>query len=366
VLVAQRSGDNDDDDESNQTYWRNELLGVSSWKDPRHSTNIFQAALDGNLFFLQLYAEAGGNLDAIDAKGRTALHYNCTGGSAQAVFYLLQNKASADAVDQGGSTPLHWACRYGHDTIVRILLEANVDPDRRNDLGDTSVHEAAALGHVAALEWLVVARANLSLRSRESRTPLEVAIRSRSRDAIELLRHHEKRQHRSSRRANDAHLDEDSDDTGASSRDIGSLVAGRSSRGHMTALSPADSGSDSETDEPDPSLALVIVKAARPLLRGVQWLANRVLGEKQAAVGANNGYTFDRQSNQWVLQRQDVAIRQHWEAQAGTAPSEDSEDSGSDEDERGGGNLTPRLKAAMQAFKNATQRRTSTEGDGLP
>lgn len=59
-------------------YWRNEKLGVSSWKDPRRTTNLFQvgseaietgfwsceAALDGNLFFLQLYTEVGGFLDA--------------------------------------------------------------------------------------------------------------------------------------------------------------------------------------------------------------------------------------------------------------------------------------------------------------
>ena len=31
----------------------------------------------------------------------------------------------------------------------------------------------------------------------------------------------------------------------------------------------------------EPSLALVVVRAARPILRSVQWLANRVLGEKK-------------------------------------------------------------------------------------
>merc|ERR1719203_197581 len=93
-------------------YWRNELLGVSSWKDPRHTTNLFQAALDGNLFFLQLYAEVGGFLDAVDAKGRTALHYNCASGTTQAVLYLLQKGAGVEVPDRAGSTPLHWASRY--------------------------------------------------------------------------------------------------------------------------------------------------------------------------------------------------------------------------------------------------------------
>ena len=119
----------------------------------------------------------------VDSKGRTALHYNCAGGSAQArlcclwhalgmvplwslhdkgqrhivtsertqpmrntlcqaVHYLLQHGATVDLLDRSGatdhpptsppvgwtftwlrwiagSTPLHWAARYGHAPIVR-------------------------------------------------------------------------------------------------------------------------------------------------------------------------------------------------------------------------------------------------------
>ncbi|CAE7406993.1 unnamed protein product [Symbiodinium microadriaticum] len=88
------------------------------------------AALDGNLFFLQLYTEVGGFLDA----------------------------AGLQAI--AGSTPLHWAARYGHAPIVRLLLDSKASPDEQNNMGDTAMHE-------------VVAKANLSLRNRESRTPLE-------------------------------------------------------------------------------------------------------------------------------------------------------------------------------------------------
>ena len=38
-----------------------------------------------------------------------------------------------------------------------------------------AMHEAAALGRMDALHWLVAARANATLRNRESRTPAEVA-----------------------------------------------------------------------------------------------------------------------------------------------------------------------------------------------
>jgi len=279
-------------------YWRNAHLGVSSWKDPRCTTNLFQAALDGNLFFLQLYAEVGGFLDAVDGKGRTALHYNCAGGSSQAVLYLLEHGASVNMQDQGGSTPLHWACRYGHAPIVRLLLEAKADPDCQNSLGDTSMHEAAALGLVDPLHWLVQAQANPSLRNRESRTPAEVAERSRATEALALLRQFE----------GGKEMDESEGFDAATAG--AALQKSRSSRSSKSAASTAmevehggiEQASGSEEEDDEPTLALSMVRAARPLLRGVQWLANRVLGEKKVNLGDQNRFQFDQKTAQWVRQ----------------------------------------------------------------
>ncbi|CAJ1454953.1 unnamed protein product [Effrenium voratum] len=273
-------------EEEGKRYWRNEKLGVSSWKDPRRTTNLFQAALDGNLFFLQLYTEVGGFLDAVDSKGRTALHYNCAGGSSQAVHYLLQHGASVDLADRSGSTPLHWAARYGHAPIVRLLLESKAHPDYQNNMGDTAMHEAAALGLAEPLQWLVLAKANLSLRNRESRTPIEVAHSSASKDALQLLQQHEDE------------LDQSESDASRSRARRARLER----RAHQQVTSPEPERDSSEEDEP--SLALVVVRAARPLLRSVQWLANRVLGEKKTNLGDTSRFSYDHTSGQWVLPRQ--------------------------------------------------------------
>mmetsp|Transcript_9152 Transcript_9152/g.21980 ORF Transcript_9152/g.21980 Transcript_9152/m.21980 type:complete len:482 (+) Transcript_9152:46-1491(+) len=288
-------------EENGKKYWRNEKLGVSSWKDPRRTTNLFQAALDGNLFFLQLYAEVGGFLDAVDGKGRTALHYNCAGGSSQAVHYLLQHGASVRLPDLSGSTPLHWAARYGHAPIVRLLLESKAHPDEQNNMGDTAMHEAAALGLVDPLQWLVLAKANLSLRNRESRTPLEVAERAPSKEAMQLLQ-----------RLEEEELEQSESDAARQARRERRALAERA-REQVT--SPDREESSGEDDEP--SLALVVVRAARPLLRSVQWLANRVLGEKKTNLGDTSKFSYDHISGQWVLQR----------------PSGHDEDSASSEDQ---------------------------------
>jgi len=352
-------------EETQGGYWRNDLLGVSAWKDPRRTTNLFQAALDGDLFFLQLYAEVGGFLDAVDAKGRTALHYNCAGGSIQAVVYLLQRGASLELPDRAGSTPLHWASRYGHAPIVRILLEASSNPDRQNSLGDTSLHEAAALGRVEAIHWLLMSRADPAPQNREGRTPAEVAARNQQAEAEALLGQHEERYHRrgwqgrgrgpANNSISEVDQSEESDfDAHGSMSSVPD--AGKKER-RTPRMTYDQSESESETDEPEPSLALVVVRAARPLLRGVQWLANRVLGEKKTDLGVNNKFSYDSHAGQWVLRRESDGRRR-------LASATDGEDSGSSAasgDEEGTWSL-PERRPPQTRRRAAT---TAGESDGV-
>lgn len=364
-------------------YWRNELLGVSTWKDPRRTTNLFQAALDGDLFFLQLYAEVGGFLDAVDAKGRTALHYNCAGGSMQAVLYLLQRQASLELPDRAGSTPLHWASRYGHAPIVRVLLEASSNPDRQNSLGDTSLHEAAALGRVEPMHWLLLSRADPAPRNREDRTPAEVAARNQQTEAETLLLKHEESHRRRSWRgrtrdapggaaepqeeprpagpgASEPEQSEESDTDVPETPTARVLeeLKNKERRGYQH----SESGSGTDQDEPEPSLALVVVRAARPLLRGLQWLANRVLGEKKTDLGANNKFCYDDQTGQWVLRR-DVDRRRR------LVTHTDAEDSGSSVasgEEEGTWSL-PERRPQMRRKRLGNMATTESEGvPGLP
>ncbi|CAE8650645.1 unnamed protein product, partial [Polarella glacialis] len=99
----------DESQPSRPSFWRNELLRLSLWKDPQQTTNIFQAALDGNLFFMQLYAEVEGHLDVVDPRGRSALHYACAGGATQSALFLLQRRAEVDRRDETMATPLIFA-----------------------------------------------------------------------------------------------------------------------------------------------------------------------------------------------------------------------------------------------------------------
>eukprot|EP00448_Togula_jolla_P031973 CAMPEP_0170648516 /NCGR_PEP_ID=MMETSP0224-20130122/44778_1 /TAXON_ID=285029 /ORGANISM="Togula jolla, Strain CCCM 725" /LENGTH=683 /DNA_ID=CAMNT_0010980051 /DNA_START=44 /DNA_END=2093 /DNA_ORIENTATION=- len=312
------------------SYWRNEVLGISAWKDPRYTSNVFQAALDGNLFFLQLYAEVGGFLDAVDAKGRTAMHYTCAAGSSQAVLYLVENCACTDIADHGGSTPLHWACRYGHSPIVRILLDAKANPDTQNSLGDTPMHEGATSGRVDALHWLVLIGANPMLRNLEAKTAAEVAGERNAQKVEAMLREHEDRWQGRRGRPPSLNFD-DAGIQSSRSAAVGSAVR----RAH----SESSSGSEDDTK---PSLALVLVRAARPVLRSIQWMANRFLGEPKTNLGANNKFLYDIHEGHWVLRKSSKA----------SCPSDVDDSEASEEEDPFG--IPP---------SGAGQRRTDCRGD---
>jgi hypothetical protein len=171
-------------------FWRNDLLRVSLWKDPRQTTNIFQAALDGNLFFLQLYSEVDGHLDVVDPKGRGALHYACAGGATQSAVFLLQRKAEVNRQDETASTPLIFACRYGYASIVKLLLDAQAGLDHTNDHGNTALHEAASMGNLDCVHLLLICGASANQRNSDGDSPADIAGAKKHYPCLTLLRRH--------------------------------------------------------------------------------------------------------------------------------------------------------------------------------
>lgn len=253
-------------DDTGNTYWANDLLNMSCWSDPRCTANIFQAAYDGDMFFAQLYVSGKGNLDVVDSSGCTALHYACASSREEMASFLLENGAQADVADLSGCRPLHWACRYSHSEAAKLLLEARVSADAQDSHGDTPLHLAASVNCTDALQWLMKARANPKLRSGKQgmRTPAEVADAAGAHSASDMLRDYERQSIWHVAPAEDYRPPVETTFT----RERPSPVITTSSRG------PPSSSMDEEELSP---ARQAVVRVARPLVRGVQWLANRVI-----------------------------------------------------------------------------------------
>lgn len=82
-----------------------------------------------------LLIEAGADIDAYDAQGRTALHHACMREGYAEVFELLRRGAFIDVQDYQGRTPLHYS---GSPEIALTLLHAGTDPTVEDWDGQTA------------------------------------------------------------------------------------------------------------------------------------------------------------------------------------------------------------------------------------
>mmetsp|Transcript_16132 Transcript_16132/g.47689 ORF Transcript_16132/g.47689 Transcript_16132/m.47689 type:complete len:325 (-) Transcript_16132:177-1151(-) len=91
-----------------------------------------------------------------DRKGRTALHLAVAQEDAlDAVLVLLSSpETNVDAVDMRMTTPLHWAAVCGATDLCKALFARGARLDVRDGNGMTALHHASEKGHVEAVKVL--------------------------------------------------------------------------------------------------------------------------------------------------------------------------------------------------------------------
>eukprot|EP01006_Ploeotia_vitrea_P031379 TRINITY_DN63713_c0_g2_i1.p1 TRINITY_DN63713_c0_g2~~TRINITY_DN63713_c0_g2_i1.p1 ORF type:complete len:429 (+),score=248.20 TRINITY_DN63713_c0_g2_i1:159-1289(+) len=88
-----------------------------------------------------------------------------------------------------GRSALHKAAFWGHNDMVRYLIdEVKMDVDVQDNYGDTALHDAAKFGHATVAQMLIDAGANITLRNKEGRDPLAVAVEHNKTAVIAALK----------------------------------------------------------------------------------------------------------------------------------------------------------------------------------
>ena len=114
---------------------------------------LMLAALKGHTEICKKLIER--NAD-VNKTGWTPLHYAATGGHISVIRLLLENHAYIDAASPNGSTPLMMAAKFGSIAAVNQLLEAGADPSIKNSLDLTALdfaysnHRTDAVAAIAA------------------------------------------------------------------------------------------------------------------------------------------------------------------------------------------------------------------------
>lgn len=142
------------------------------------------AASKGDLARLRQYLGTGGDVNARDNEGRTALMSACSGDHIDIVEFLLAKGASPNLKDQDGDTALAVAAmgdmreagksRRGNLGIVRMLLAGGADPNAKG--GWPPLVVAAGQGDDDLIRFLLENGADIDVKSSQGMSALSRAI----------------------------------------------------------------------------------------------------------------------------------------------------------------------------------------------
>jgi ankyrin repeat protein len=136
---------------------------------------------------VQILVQRGTKVDSTDERGRTALHWAANAADAEAVGELLELGASATLADRDGRTALHLACAAGSSASASALIQRGAESNPRDSLGQTPLHLAAAARDAASVEVLLGAGASASGADVFGRTPLHDAARRGAAQIVQML-----------------------------------------------------------------------------------------------------------------------------------------------------------------------------------
>ncbi|MCG8452537.1 MAG: ankyrin repeat domain-containing protein [Spirochaetales bacterium] len=112
---------------------------------------VLSAVFNGQEYLLRSRIEAGGNPNAQDQRGYSALLVAARLGHWNMVDFLAQSGAKANVQDQYGRSPLHYAAFAGKESSIRALLQIGASKTLRDEAGRT----AAELCPVNSLRTLL-------------------------------------------------------------------------------------------------------------------------------------------------------------------------------------------------------------------
>lgn len=109
----------------------------------RNSTQLVEAAFDGELDEVKNWIEKGYHIESCDGRKHTALSEASCQGQLHVVEYLLEQGANPNALSDTNRSPLWRAAFSGHVHVVEHLLHAGGDPDVRDKVSMESAFDVA-------------------------------------------------------------------------------------------------------------------------------------------------------------------------------------------------------------------------------
>jgi ankyrin repeat protein len=166
-------------------------LGARDPNDKRTCLHI--ATISNNLEILKLLTaeitKLGKKefLDAMDNKGKTALHFAVQSGFFEISEHLINCGCNVDAQNIGGQTALHYAVFQQYPSIVKLLLANGANVNLPNIEGQTALHYAAQVGNFEIVKILIDHKINVNALTKDNLLPIHFAVAYQHEDVVALL-----------------------------------------------------------------------------------------------------------------------------------------------------------------------------------
>jgi len=119
----------------------------------------------------------GGDVNATDDAGRTALICAVMEGKESIVEFLLKNNCNLDIQDNQGYSALHFAAQDYRVAIAKMLLDAGASVDLQDSYGDTPLWRATFESHGRGemIVLLLAGGADKNLQNHSGKSPYDLA-----------------------------------------------------------------------------------------------------------------------------------------------------------------------------------------------
>jgi len=146
-------------------------------------TPLLFALEAGNLPIVNMLIARGANINAVDEKGRNALHCAVQGDNSSCIMYCINNNIQLDSCDEEGLNALHYAARACKVEVIDLLINCGLNIDSQNKEGFTPLMYALASGNYPVAQHLIKRGARVDINGKELTI---IAARSGSLDCIEM------------------------------------------------------------------------------------------------------------------------------------------------------------------------------------
>ena len=182
-------------------------------KNNKGTIAIHFAAFNGNVKMMKLLIDNGGDIYAKTNNNLNIIHYSAQGNKPTSLMYFYLNYyyfapekeqniiEFIKAKDSGGSTPLHWAAYSRAENMLLYLINLKIFKNEKekdefinqqDNNGLTPLHISVRSNCIRIVMKLLQSGANIEIKDKSGKTPLNLAINKKFKDIEEVLKNNQK------------------------------------------------------------------------------------------------------------------------------------------------------------------------------